>query len=518
MRLVPAVAIALLGFSAPALASASLASFVAATHWNPCYWVNASLPSLLDGAAALARMGTTSIKLIMDPNPAGQYPWHTDWSAILANVHSLQELAATPIFDAVFRGSDAWDYSAFAIITYRFTSPSATWNYWCEGFSPSDASAETSEFMALTQHFLSAFSGSGKVFMLEHWEGDWSARCGGYDPSKIPDPAVQQRMIEWLSARQAGVDAGRAAWCAERKRAGVLAVSFDCADGRAVHAAAGVSVFHASEVNLVWTSMQNGFPNNVLNVLPHVSLDMVSYSSYDTQFRPEFGAALDFISAHHNKTLASPTPDLFVAEYGVAQNEASLNDLLSVYQNVNAFAFSAGPSDAARASHTFAWELFDNEVDESPQFPGGRCNGNTGPEFNASKLHGFWLIRPDGSQSPSFTYLQGLINGSVPFPAPVPHAVCSYVQDQDVDNPESGEGLTGVLTKEACCAACGEDVKCTSAVWTGTQCWTKNGGTPVPKKGAVNCVKAKAGEEGAGRIPRFPASAFKPEWVARGGL
>lgn len=49
-------------------------------------------------------------------------------------------------------------------------------------------------------------------------------------------------------------------------------------------AAAGVEVYHATEVNLVAASMVpvNPMPNNVLEVLPFVALDFVSYSSYDT--------------------------------------------------------------------------------------------------------------------------------------------------------------------------------------------------------------------------------------------
>jgi len=110
--------------------------------------------------------------------------------------------------------------------------------------------------------------------------GDWSAHCGNYDPETPPTPAVQDRMVAWLTARQAGVTAARAAFCATElalSAAGVV----DCADGAAVHAAAGVEVLHGSEVNLVMSSMRptDPLPNNVLRVLPRVALDVVSYSS-----------------------------------------------------------------------------------------------------------------------------------------------------------------------------------------------------------------------------------------------
>ena len=448
----------LLAAGAAAQPALPIASIISATHWvcnvccgytqfsvvatcfkitifrysplqSPCYYISDKVPSLWDGAAALATTGTTSIKLVLDAGGTTTYPWNTDWTPILANVHSLADLAATPIYDTVFRGRDdltgSWNYSVFDLITYR-VSGTGDWNYWCSDFTPDDGANETTEFRDLTAYLLRSFEGTGKRFMLEHWEGDWSAHCGNYDPTRAPDPAVQARMVQWLAARQAGVNAGRTAWCnTARVRGGALA-DLDCSDGRAIHAAAGIEVLHATEVNLVLTSMRSGFPNNILQVVPHVALDLISYSSYDTQFlNPGFGEALDFIASHHNRTSASLTPGVYVAEvrdasvlcyaydsatldelhvtpitpslvssqYGVAQNEDTTADLLAVYQNVNAWALSTGPSGARRALYTFAWELFCNEVDN---FPGQRCNSDTGPQFNASHLHGFWLIRPDG--------------------------------------------------------------------------------------------------------------------------
>lgn len=103
-----------------AASAADLASIISATHWSPCYFLNASLPSLHDGAAALAASGTTSIKLILGPNPESTYPWNTDWDPIMANVTDLATLASQPIWDVVFRGAPAggafgsgWDYSTF---------------------------------------------------------------------------------------------------------------------------------------------------------------------------------------------------------------------------------------------------------------------------------------------------------------------------------------------------------------------------------------------------------------------
>jgi hypothetical protein len=69
-------------------------------------------------------------------------------------------------------------------------------------------------------------------------------------------------MAQWLAARQRGVEMGR---------------------GRVKHEVSEVAVYHAAEVNLVKSSMDRpGFGNVVDLVLPHVALDLVSYSCYDT--------------------------------------------------------------------------------------------------------------------------------------------------------------------------------------------------------------------------------------------
>jgi hypothetical protein len=499
----PPLSLAIIGLSAAAASAragaappprAPLSSVCSATHWSPCYFLNASLPSLHDGAARLAALGTTSIKLILDNAPDETYPWNTDWPSITANVTDLASLAATPIWDAVFRGAPSggafgggWAFDTFDLITYRLSSP--TWNYWCAAFTAADAAAETAELAGLTAHLLGL--GGGRTFVLEHWEGDWSSRCGSYDAKTPAAPAVQARMVQWLAARQAGVDAGRAAWCAVR--GGRAALGIDCASGAAVHAAAGARVWHASEVNLVKNAMAGGFPDNILKVIPLVRLDMVSYSSYDTQWDSQLlPAALDFIAAHHNRTAAAPpAPAVFIAEFGIAQMEdRAPADALALYANVLGAALSAGPAGAPRAAWAFAWELFDNEHIVTPAFPGGRCNARTGPEFNASALNGFFLVRPDGSETPAYSYLRGIINGSAPAPpAPAP-TKCTFVADTDVQNPRAGAAVAAA-SEAACCAAC-SDARCTAAVFVASEgaCYTKFGGEEVAKEGVTLCRRA----------------------------
>jgi hypothetical protein len=303
-------------------------------------------------------------------------------------------------------------------------------------------------------------------------------------------------MVEWLAARQRGVDGARAAWCAARNAApaGAAAPPLDCADGRAIHAAAGVAVLHASEVNLVLESMEGAFPNNILEVIPRVRLDAVSYSSYDTQWlNPQFGLALDFIAAHHNRTTASPPSAVWVAEYGLPVNEDPFpGDALALYTHVVATSLTASPvTGATRAFATFAWELFDNEHRVTPAFPGGRCNTHTGPEFDPSQLNGFWLRAPNGSASPAWDYLRALATGAAPPPPPPPppSTPCTYVANADWQGALSGDRVPAATAAE-CCAACRGNVLCVAGAFSGGDCYRKfgGGGAQQPQQGTTLCV------------------------------
>lgn len=466
----------------------SISNIVSATHWSPCYYLDASIPCLWDGATALYEMGTKSIKLILSTDVNETYPWNSDWAPQLATVTDLASLAKTPYFDAIFRGSTGWNYTLFDLITYRV----APGGEWCTSFTPDDAEIEEREFFGLAAYFLNAFFGTQKTFLLEHWEGDWAARCGSYDASKPADPLVQARMVSWLAARQRGVDGARAAWCASRNAAAAAgAAPLDCADGRAIHAAAGVTVLHASEVNLVLSSMEKAFPNNILEVIPKVALDAVSYSSYDTQWlQPQLGDALDFIAAHHNRTSASPPSAVWVAEYGLPVNEdPHPADALALYAHVVGTALTTSPvTGAPRAFATFAWELFDNEHKVDTAFPGGRCNAKTGPEFDAAQLNGFYLRAPNGSASAGWTYLKGLATGAAPPPPPPlpPSTPCTYVDNMDMQGALDGDSVPAATAAE-CCAACRGNVLCAAGAFSNGVCYRKlgGGGTQKPRQGTT---------------------------------
>jgi len=366
---------------------------LSSTHWNPCYQNPAlsSLPSLHNGAATLSRLGTSAIKVALF-QPGWMYPWNSTWN--VENMTNLVHVLSHPYFTSLFSNtipSYPTNFSVFSLIAYSCSgnastgqacnvtnSPQGT-NYWCsQGVSAADAARETAQFNDATLYLLTTYANSGKRFMFDNWEGDWSMLCGSWSRTQPVSPFVSAAMVAWLTARQAGVSNARRAYCHQH-----LSSLLDCSSvpERDILRAAGVEVYMGAEVNLVGASLPPsptpwGKTYMVRTVLPNVSLDLISYSSYDTQAGPQFAQALDFIAAQHRPTSATPLDDspVYVAEFGTAQMRSSPAQTQAVVKNVISVAFSKGnnPNGLRRASHVFWWELFCNE-DNCRDGQPGRC-------------------------------------------------------------------------------------------------------------------------------------------------
>jgi hypothetical protein len=280
---------------------ARCAERIGSTHWNPCYAVNQTIPSLLDGAAAVASMGSKTLKLALF-SPKGNYPWNSPAWPEDKSFKTMLEVAQHPYYRTLWQMPEITTY---VLIAYSTVGGAAGGDisYWTKGITEAQVAEETSQFLACAQFLLEEYGAEGKTFVFENWEGDWASRAGGYDPSTPATPLALASMTRWLEGRQIGVSLAREAYEARAARAGTEA------NGK---------VFFSAEVNLVQDSRMTGAPNMVNRVLPFVSTDMVSYSSYDSMESPvDLKACLEFIAKNHNRTVASPKGNeaIFVAEY-----------------------------------------------------------------------------------------------------------------------------------------------------------------------------------------------------------
>lgn len=341
---------------------ADLRERMGATHMDGQYCFT-SEPYIIEGAKKMNELGYGVLKLWFakaDGN-AGGYKYNSDWK--LTKAMTFKELAQHPYYKAVFD-------MPFRVFALNIN----------EGYGNASTEDQTAtlnrieeEFYDLTRHLLTQYKNREVTFILEMWEGDWTLR-GGTQPDArwkiagVPAdaPVRVKNMIDWVNARQKGVDRARN----------------EAGDTKC-------RVYNAVEVNKVYDGME-GIPSITTSVLPKVKVDMVSWSSYDGR-SPDgllMYRGIDYIRQHLN-----PTPYMngkkvvFIGEIGLPEN---INN--ETRESVREFwDLMMGVYLAQNIPYIIHWELFCNEPKEGPRTQDGNKT--------AEELRGFWLIRPDGSKS-----------------------------------------------------------------------------------------------------------------------
>ncbi len=313
---------------------------------------------LIEGADQIAALGARVIKLYLMVPPRS-YPFNTEWP----RADTLVELARTPQYRAVF----AKPFSTYILTVYSVGRPD---HYWIHGINEAQARDETRQFRELASHLLTEYRGSGKTFVLQHWEGDWAAR-GSFDGKKDPTETAFRGMIGWLNARQLGV---------ERARTDV--------------GQQGVRVFHAAEVNLVRIGMVDDRPTVAARVLPHSRVDLVSYSAWDTQDDRElFRRALDFIADHMPDRPPFGPRNVYVGEFGAPENDWPPEKVDRTLRNVTSVGLEWG------CPYMVYWQVYCNEFNRGQAKP-------VAPVTSNDAVRGFWLLRPDGSKGRAWDYFR----------------------------------------------------------------------------------------------------------------
>ena len=324
-----------------------------------------SQPFLIEGAKKLLEMGSRLGKFwFMPDNPAQSYPYNSTWGKYKGFV----DLARSDYFERLFN----LPYRTFLVevhspIEGRWRSP---------GLKDDFYQAVTREFYELTAHLYRTFQDRVVTFVLQHWEGDWLLRGSGqkWDPPPEDWQARCDRMVRWLTARQAGVTRAR----------------------REFGVKARCTVAHAAEVNRVADAWKN-IPTMTRQVLPRVELDLVSYSAYDAQT----GGPLHFWNCLEEIRRYARTGPLFgaeavyVGEFGIPENDQPqrITERLDEWMGVML---------AARVRYMAYWELYCNEFAGKPQ-----VTPKT-PVTDPKLVRGFWLVKPDGSLSESGQFFSDL--------------------------------------------------------------------------------------------------------------
>lgn len=380
---------------------------VGSTHVAPDYTFT-DHNVLNEGAKRLQELGSEVIKIwfhYLDE----KYPQHSDWPSSFdslveqANHEYLRELFERP-------------FKTYILSTYS-RRPGNYNHYFREGVSTAQYQQEVEEFYELSKHLLEAYRGSGKEFVLQHWQGDW-AIIGSYDSSQEPTDEAVAGMIRWLNARQEGVTKAR------------QEVESD------------VAVLHATEINIVLPAMLDGERRVVNAVLPETNVDLVSHNSYDEmhlgyvpgnpnndeergvmagrhyQYEPVtppeqvelMYETLDYVnrqapepSAYARDVLSNPEKNVFVGEYGFPSQTKGMKQSARLSKVMTDVALDWG------ARWVLYWQLYDNEET------------------------GYWLIRSDGTKTPTYRYFRKLIETNR-VPTPPTYVELQFEFDRLVDD------------------------------------------------------------------------------------
>ena len=339
---------------------------------------------LVEGAEKISSLGSPSIFIYMTNGYASDYP--DKGQGLFGSPSNLTELASSAAYKEVFN----LPFKMYVITVFTFANGS---NIFRDQKSNADVySDEYTEIYNLTKYLYATYAGTGKVFILKNWEGDWFAMRDTYDTSvSIPADNLAD-VTNWLKARQAAVAAARTA-------------AGDPSD---------VAVLNATEVNRPSDYFNSGLNRLINVVVPAVKADMLTYSSYDTTIEGcgtdsagESGikTCLGNMLTDMSKLAADPlglgTRRMLVSEYGLYENNHSAADNLARIEGVVSEAKSWGASGA------MLWELYDNQCTAATKWSGGAVGSaapiaaNTGAAGRPtnSTCPGLWYIRPDGSTS-----------------------------------------------------------------------------------------------------------------------
>jgi hypothetical protein len=200
--------------------------------------------ALREQAREIDALGSNLLKISLAKGAAGKYGIA---SAAGQAKTTLQYLKSAPelqqVLDMDFRYYQAWVHS--------FTG-----SEWRDGVSEAEARLYYDEMYQLAAWLLTRYSGTGKVFMLGNWEGDWLLN-GRRGRDSVPAQAAVNGMIQWLNIRQQAID-----------------------DAKAKIRHRDVELYHYVEVNLVRKALE-GKASLARSVLPATNVDLISYSSYE---------------------------------------------------------------------------------------------------------------------------------------------------------------------------------------------------------------------------------------------
>jgi hypothetical protein len=342
-----------------------LANRLGTTHYDGHYHLT-NKPFIIEGAEKIHELGMNVAKFWLHEGDLPGYGYNSTLKEALASGRLVDVLKHPEYVAALAVPFKTVMLEVFPLV--------GTKKSFFDG--DNDFADEESQFHEVAAYLLKTYAQRDVKFILQNWEGDWMLRRSeGGTWGNVPADEVKRRcdaFIRLLAARQRGVE-----------RARREADSPQC------------QVYHAAEVNRVWDGTK-GLATLTTHVLPHVTVDLVSWSSYDGMNSAVTAwQGVELIRAHMRPSPVFGRNAVYIGEIGKPENEDTKHNIIEWWDRAMGVVF------AMELPWIVHWELYCNEPrkgDKEDRRP-----------RSADEMRGFWFVRPDGTLGYAGEYLTGLL-------------------------------------------------------------------------------------------------------------
>lgn len=321
-------------------------------------------PYLIEGAKKIEALGFGIAKFFVGGE--NQYPYNSNWN--LSDKSKPIDIICHPYFQEALKKN-------FSTIILNITNLKKE----LDAENP-DFTNAGKDIYDVAKYLLKNYKDRHITFIIKNWEGDWLLR-GGFlkkDEWLAIDEVQRKRrianMIQWLQCRQDAVEKARSEMRSSKCK-----------------------LYYAVECNKVIEAMK-GVPGVASDVLPKVKVDIVSWSCYDGLANPvNLYKGIQYLKQQLQPSLLMQSErKVMLGEIGIAERMQPDN----ITKRWDEFMGVCFALDVAYIVH---WELFCNE-------PVDGDKKKYYPPRTAEELRGFWLIKPDGTNSETYNYFKKLLD------------------------------------------------------------------------------------------------------------
>ncbi|MDF2645529.1 MAG: hypothetical protein K0Q73_1334 [Paenibacillus sp.] len=404
------------------LLTPSLKDILGSTHTSGRYYFGEE-DFLNEGAERMLALGSSNIKVWLSSKPKDSYPYNSEWPTDIGSptgpksmldilkLPYYQELLDKPFRTIVFEAIEFGPAKSNGSVELTTT--------WKDGLSQAERESVQKQFYELTKYLLERFQHSGRTFILQNWEGDNALRAWETPTAELP--TAIQGMIDWSNARQDGIYQAREEVGTE-----------------------GVTVAGALEVTRIPAGGES-FDHQLVvqEVVPYTHMDLYSLSTWGTRLpgeEKELLAKLAYFKEKAPDSALFSADNLMLGEFGAY--ETTYNRPQSFPQNNYEATLSPGADGdfnettgaaqwvASRKQleyglqmgirYALYWELYDNGLKDGITLDSLSTDARGYKVARMDQLRGVWLVRQDGSYTPTWHYFANLYN---------PKSITDYLND-----------------------------------------------------------------------------------------